>query len=144
MGTQNAEKLKQNLQKTTLFEKKNAIFSLRKSPSWSDLFLNPLTLTSPAREVLFSARNRIPFTCFGRFFRGSSPHPSVQMLRGKFFFVILKARFLASNRGKLERRARARACCSGGVFFLIYPLKRIRGKNYARPLKRTGLRGNVF
>ena len=56
----------------------------------------------------FSPETEFPLPVF-RFFRGTSPHPSVQMVRGKlFFFHDFENPVLASNRRKLERRARAR------------------------------------
>jgi len=93
MGTQNAEKLKQNLQKTTLFGKKNAIFFLRKSPSWSDLFLNPLTLTSPARVIFFSPETEFSLPVLSYFSR-HLPAPFRSDGEGEVvFFMISKTRF---------------------------------------------------
>eukprot|EP00397_Hematodinium_sp_SG-2012_P068556 GEMP01112021.1.p1 GENE.GEMP01112021.1~~GEMP01112021.1.p1 ORF type:complete len:111 (+),score=11.21 GEMP01112021.1:45-377(+) len=98
MGTQNAEKLKQKLQKTTLFEKKNAIFFLRKSPSWSDLFLNPLTLTSPVRVIFFSPETEFSLPVLS-FFSRHLPAPFRSDGNGEVaFFIIPKTRFSAETR----------------------------------------------
>ena len=141
MDTQNAEKLKQKLQKTTLSPKKNAILFYEKSPSWSDLFWNPLTYTSPARENCF-LNFSLPVSSF---FSRHLPAPFRSDGNGEVvFFIISKTRFSAETRvGRARARARVDAA-AGSIFATFTPLEQRRFGAFARAIKSHRPKGIHF
>ena len=115
MDTQNAAKLKQNLQKNDTFWKKKCDFFLRKKTLTVRFILKPAYSHVAGARDCFFARNRIPFTCFSFFFAAPLRTLPFRWRGGSCFFRNSQKPFLAANRPKLERgaRARARRCCSG-------------------------------
>ena len=113
MGPQNGHpkcgKTKAEIAKKRHFLKKKMRFFFTKKDPHGPIYFETRLLSRRRGARLFFRPKPNSLYLFFVFPRGTSPHPSVQMARGKLFFRNPQKTFLAENRLKLERRARARA-----------------------------------
>ena len=116
-------------------------FAYGKSPSWSDLFLNPLTLTSPVRVIFFSPETEFSLPVLS-FFSRHLPAPFCSDGEGEVdFFVISKTRFWPQT-GRNVSAARARAYAAAVTHFCeICAGGMARFRLCARAIKTDRLKG---
>ena len=109
MDTQNAAKLKHKLQKTTLFEKKNAIFFLRKKPLMVRFIFKPAYSHVAGARDFFSPETEFSLPVLSLFSR-HLPAPFCSDGEGEVdFFVIPKTRFWPQTGRNVSAARAARA-----------------------------------